>query len=45
MREKKIMAQKQQLEVKQQNELNALRKKISSGQEEQRKARSIELER
>lgn len=45
LREKKILSQKVQLEQKQLNELNALRKRISSGQDEQRKARSLELER
>jgi len=44
-REKKILNQKSQLEQKQINELNALRKRISTGQDEQRKARSLELER
>ena len=45
MRESKIRNQRQQLETKQANELQALRKRIITGQDEQRKARSIELER
>lgn len=45
LRDAKIKNQKLQLETKQINELNALRKRIATGQDEQRKARSIELER
>ena len=45
LRDKKILNQKSQLEQKQTNELNALRKRIMTGQDEQRKARSLELER
>ena len=37
--------QRSQLQTRQDNELNALRKRIIAGQEEQRKARSIELQR
>mmetsp|Transcript_36636 Transcript_36636/g.42804 ORF Transcript_36636/g.42804 Transcript_36636/m.42804 type:complete len:155 (+) Transcript_36636:1-465(+) len=45
VREQKIRGQKIQLEQKQQNELAALKKKILIGQEEQQKARAVELER
>jgi len=45
IREKKILNQRAQLEQKHFNELNALRKRIMTGQDEQRKARSLELER
>jgi len=45
MRDMKIKNQRNQLETKQNNELAALRKRIVTGQDEQRKARSIELER
>jgi len=44
VREQKIKNQKAQLEHKQANELNAIRKRIVTGQEEQRKARSLDLE-
>jgi hypothetical protein len=44
-REGKILKQRQLLEKKQEGELLALRQRIEVGQEEQRKARSIELER
>ncbi|KRX04140.1 hypothetical protein PPERSA_08355 [Pseudocohnilembus persalinus] len=44
-RQQKIQKQLQQLRVRQQNELNALAQRIFAGQEEQRKSRSIELER
>ncbi len=45
VREQKMRNQKIQLENKQTNELNAIRKRILTGQEEQRKARSLDLER
>lgn len=45
IREKKILNQRAQLEQKHINELSALRKRIMTGQDEQRKARSLELER
>lgn len=45
VREHKMRNQKIQLENKQTNELNAIRKRILTGQEEQRKARSLDLER
>jgi len=45
VREQKIRNQKAQLEKKQNNELNAIKKRIVTGQEEQRKARSLDLER
>ena len=45
VREQKMRNQKIQLEHKQTNELNAIRKRILTGQEEQRKARSLDLER
>lgn len=44
-REQKLRNQRVQFEQKQQNELFALQKRITSGQEEQRKARAMELER
>mmetsp|Transcript_25347 Transcript_25347/g.22386 ORF Transcript_25347/g.22386 Transcript_25347/m.22386 type:complete len:292 (+) Transcript_25347:23-898(+) len=44
-RESKMKHQRSQLQTRQDNELNALRKRIIAGQEEQRKARSIELQR
>lgn len=44
-REKKIGNQRIQFEQKQNNELFALQKRITSGQDEQRKARAMELER
>eukprot|EP00828_Plagiopyla_frontata_P041933 TRINITY_DN6129_c0_g2_i1.p2 TRINITY_DN6129_c0_g2~~TRINITY_DN6129_c0_g2_i1.p2 ORF type:complete len:186 (+),score=14.43 TRINITY_DN6129_c0_g2_i1:3-560(+) len=43
--DKKIRNQLLQLKQKQDNELNALRQRIISGQDEQRKVRSLELER
>jgi hypothetical protein len=45
LRDLKIKNQRQQLEMRQSNEITALRKRIATGQDEQRKARSIELER
>ena len=45
LKELKIRNQRQQLETKQANELHALTKRIITGQDEQRKARSVELER
>lgn len=45
IRDNKIKNQRIQLEQKQQTELAALRKRIVTGQEEQRKARAAELER
>ena len=44
-RDSKIKNQRCQFELKQANELYALQKRINSGQEEQRKARAMELER
>ena len=44
-RDQKLKNQRVQFEQKQQNELFALQKRITSGQEEQRKARAMELER
>eukprot|EP00828_Plagiopyla_frontata_P041928 TRINITY_DN6129_c0_g1_i12.p2 TRINITY_DN6129_c0_g1~~TRINITY_DN6129_c0_g1_i12.p2 ORF type:complete len:210 (+),score=56.44 TRINITY_DN6129_c0_g1_i12:148-777(+) len=44
-RRQKIRNQLLQLKQKQDNELNALRQRIVSGQDEQRKVRSLELER
>lgn len=44
-RVQKLKNQRVQFEQKQQNELFALQKRISTGQEEQRKARAQELER
>jgi len=44
IRDQKIRNQRAQLEQKQQVELAALRKRIATGQEEQRKCRSAELE-
>ncbi|KRX10293.1 hypothetical protein PPERSA_09677 [Pseudocohnilembus persalinus] len=43
-RQKKIQNLVTQLQTRQKNELNALRQRIQSGQEEQRKVRSLELE-
>ncbi|EGR33479.1 hypothetical protein IMG5_051570, partial [Ichthyophthirius multifiliis] len=45
VRDQKIKNQLNQLKNKQQNELNALKQRIIAGQDEQRKNRSIELER
>lgn len=44
-RAQKLRNQRNQFEQKQQNELFALQKRIVSGQEEQKKARAMELER
>eukprot|EP01017_Pseudomicrothorax_dubius_P018650 TRINITY_DN2059_c0_g1_i1.p1 TRINITY_DN2059_c0_g1~~TRINITY_DN2059_c0_g1_i1.p1 ORF type:complete len:293 (-),score=108.02 TRINITY_DN2059_c0_g1_i1:139-1017(-) len=45
VRESKIRGQVQLLATKQAQEINALRKRVNTAQEEQRKARSLELER
>lgn len=45
LRENKIRAQLELFRKKKETELNALRQRIKSGQEEQKKAREIELER
>mmetsp|Transcript_19807 Transcript_19807/g.22806 ORF Transcript_19807/g.22806 Transcript_19807/m.22806 type:complete len:285 (+) Transcript_19807:52-906(+) len=45
IRDQKIKNQRIQIEQKQQTELQALRKRIATGQEEQRKSRAAELER
>ena len=44
-RAQKLKNQRNQFEQKQENELFALQKRIVSGQEEQKKARAVELER